>query len=345
MYSPVELIHAATMLPVGLWGGGNKTEIAHSDSLFQSFICSMVKSTMELGLTGRLGLMDAVLFQNICDSARNLASVFHRNLPGVLVDYLHLPQNLQSPSAVEYLRAELARLKKNLEVLGGEEVGDERLWHSIELYDRLRALLRALLQLRMESPQNLSSADLYVLTRAATLLPPEESLPLLQRALESAASTEARPRDRVRVVLEGSFCEQPPLGLIEALEEAGCYIVWDDFHLGWRWFAEGIPRDDDPLLALARSFAHLSVHSSVVHDARERKAAHLLERVRATGAEGVVIMAAKFCEPALLDYPLLRRTMEERGIPHLFLEFEEKMWTFEKVRSDVETFVESLLLE
>ncbi len=345
VYSPVELVHAAGMLPVGIWGGGNKIEMVYADSLFQSFICSIVKSTMELGLAGHLGFMDGVMFQNICDSARNLASVFHRNFPKMFVEYVHLPQNLDSRSAQQYLRAELQRVKEVMEDAASQRVQDEDLWSSIGLYNQVRAALRSLDELRCRCPENISAEALYVLTRAVTQLPPQESLPLLQMALEAAAATKATPKDRLRVVLEGSFCEQPPLELIQALEGAGCYIVGDDFHLGWRWFEGSVPRESDPLSALARSFIHGSVHSSVKHDTREIKAAHLLRKVRDTGAQAVVIMVAKFCEPALLDYPLLKKALEEEGIPHLFLEFEEKMWALDKMRSEVETFVESLLLD
>jgi len=35
--------------------------------------------------------------------------------------------------------------------------------------------------------------------------------------------------------------------------------------------------------------------------------------------------------------------LEHEGIPHLFLEFEEKMWMYDKIRTEVETFVESML--
>jgi benzoyl-CoA reductase subunit C len=62
-------------------------------------------------------------------------------------------------------------------------------------------------------------------------------------------------------------------------------------------------------------------------------------------AEAVVILVAKFCEPALFDYALYRKALDEAGIPHLFLEFEEKMWVFDRVRTEVETFVESMLFE
>jgi hypothetical protein len=30
-------------------------------------------------------------------------------------------------------------------------------------------------------------------------------------------------------------------------------------------------------------------------------------------------------------------------MPHVFLEFEEKMWLFDKIKTEIETFVESLL--
>ena len=57
------------MLPVGVIGAGNRLEIAHADSRFQSFICSIVKSTLELGLTDRLKFLDGIVFHSICDPA------------------------------------------------------------------------------------------------------------------------------------------------------------------------------------------------------------------------------------------------------------------------------------
>ena len=82
-----------------------------------------------------------------------------------------------------------------------------------------------------------------------------------------------------------------------------------------------------------------------VHDTREPKAKHLIDKFKETGASAVLILAAKFCEPALFDYALYKRALEKEGIPHLCLEFEEKMWIFDKARTEVETFVESMLFD
>ncbi len=345
VYHPVDLVHAAGMIPVGVMGGGNRLEIAHADSRFQSFICSIVKSTLELGLTGRLDFLDGIIFHSICDPARNLGSVFKRNFPKLMVDYIHFPQNLTSPHTVDYLVAEYRRLLAGCEALSGKRVGDDDLRRSIALYNEQRRLLRDLYATRAAQPQNLSTLESYVLTRIGTLMPPEEHIPILKDALRAIERRDEKPKDRIKVVLEGSFCEQPPIELIEGLEAAGCYILDDDFLTGWRWFLEDVPLDGDPLRQLAESYLRRSVYSGVKHDAREPKSKHLIDKVRETGADAALILSAKFCEPALFDYALYKRALEKEGIPHLFLEFEEKMWIFDKARTEVETFVESMLFD
>ncbi|OGL06162.1 MAG: hypothetical protein A3H48_03470 [Candidatus Rokubacteria bacterium RIFCSPLOWO2_02_FULL_71_18] len=147
------------------------------------------------------------------------------------------------------------------------------------------------------------------------------------------------------MVVEGAFCEQPPLGLLEVLEEAGCYVVEDDLMLGWRWFTADVAGDGDPFERLAAAYVNQAVPSSVRHEGREHRSAGLIEKVRRAGAQAVVFMPAKFCEPALFDYVLMKQGLERAGIPHMIVEFEEKMWTFERTRNEIETFVESMLFE
>jgi benzoyl-CoA reductase subunit C len=345
VYTPVELIHAAGMLPVGVIGAGNRLEIAHADSRFQSFVCSIVKSTLELGLTDRLRFLDGIVFHSICDPARNLGSVFKRNFPDLMVEYIHFPQNMTSPHTIDYLIAEYRRLNAGYEELSGKKITDEALRQSIALYNTQRRLLRELYAIRRETPQNLSTVECYVLTRIGTLLPVEEHISILEEAVPELRQRNEKAKDRIRVVLEGSFCEQPPIELLEGLEAAGCYILDDDFLIGWRWFIQDISIDGDPMRNLANAYLNGSVYSGVKHDTREPKAKHLIDKFRDTGADAVLILAAKFCEPALFDYALYKRALEKEGIPHLCLEFEEKMWIFDKARTEVETFVESMLFD
>jgi benzoyl-CoA reductase subunit C len=271
--------------------------------------------------------------------------VFRRNFPGLQVEYLHFPQNLATPAAEEYLVAEYGRLLDMTADLTGRRATADDIARSISLYNHARRLVRVLYELRRRAPDRLGAAESYLLVRAGTLMPVEEHVALLQAAAAALPGRPTRPRDRIRVVLEGAFCEQPPLELIEKLEEAGCYLLDDDFLLGWRWFLQDVPPDSDPVRALACAYLDGSVYSGVKHDLREPKAQHLIEKVREAHADAVIVLAAKFCEPALFDYALYRQALHEASVPHLFLEFEEKTWVFDRVRGEVETFVESMLFE
>lgn len=345
VWAPTEVIHAAGMLPLSLLGGGATVELTHADARFQSFVCSIAKSTLELGFQGLVDGVDGFVFSNICDVARNLASIYRRNFPGVFVEYLHLPQNSTSPGVVPYMATELRRLAEGFQRAFGLRVDEPALAKSIETYNQLRARLRALYARRIAEPQVLSTTELYAALRAATLAPPEVSIARLDRLLTGLGRRAARPRDRLRVVVEGAFCEQPPLGLLEMLEEAGCYVVEDDLLLGWRWFTADLPADGDPFERLGLAYVDRAVPSSTRHESRQHRAAGIIEKVHRARADAVVFMPAKFCEPALFDYVLMKQGLDRAGIPHLMLEFEEKMWTFERARNEIETFVESMLFD
>ena len=345
VWAPAELIHAAGMLPLSLLGGGASVELTHADARFQSFVCSIAKSTLELGFQGQLTGIDGFVFSNICDVARNLGSIYQRNFPDAFVEYLHLPQNSTSPAVAAYAAAELRRLAEGFRGRLGLAVTPTALAKSIETYNALRARLRALYALRIAEPQKLSTTELYTVLRASTLVPPDESLSWLDDLLAALPRRESRARDRLRVVVEGAFCEQPPLGLLEVLEEAGCYVVEDDLLLGWRWYTTDVATDGDPFERLGAAYVNQAVPSSTRHESRQHRADGLIEKVRRARADAVVFMPAKFCEPALFDYVLMKQGLERAGIPHLLVEFEEKMWTFERTRNEIETFVESMLFE
>ncbi|MFQ5798550.1 MAG: 2-hydroxyacyl-CoA dehydratase [Bacteroidota bacterium] len=343
VYTPYELPHAMGMLPVGLQGAGGKIEIDHADSRIQSFVCSIARSTLELGLTDRLKDFDAVYFTSICDVARNLSGVWQTNFPRQLVEYIHFPQNVTSRAAAVHYRAELQRLLRNLEALGVKKLTDAALTESIATYNRNRALCSRLYEIRQATPWLLSTYEAYILLRIGTLIPVEEHSQILEEVIPAIGTRDRKTRDYVRVVLEGSFCEQPPLELLQVIEEAGCYIVNDDLLLHSRWFSQPVAVEGDPLHALATSYILHSVSSSVRHYGNKPRKQEFLEKVNAANADGVIFCAPKFCDPALLDYVMLKDELEKQGVAYFAFEYEEKMGVFESIRTQIETFVESVL--
>ncbi|MFI5282953.1 MAG: 2-hydroxyacyl-CoA dehydratase, partial [Candidatus Dormibacterales bacterium] len=249
VYFPEEIVHAAGMLPVKVMGAGGSIESRQADSHIGSFICSICRSSLELGLSGRLEMLSAFYTHPICDVARNLAGIWGRNFPLQPAEILYLPQNANSVHAATYLRAEYARLQAGLERLGGPQVSIEALNHSIGVFNENRRLLRELYAVKRRTPWLLSSREAYLLTRVGSAMQREEHNDILARALEALEARPGREQDRVRVVFEGGFCEQPPLDMLQLIEEA-CYVVDDDLLIGMRWLTRDVPDDTaDPLLA------------------------------------------------------------------------------------------------
>jgi benzoyl-CoA reductase subunit C len=342
VWAAPELVEAAGMLPVFLYGSGARVEIAHADARIQSFVCNIARSALELGLTDEMKSLDAVIFPSICDVAKNLAGLFRRSAPHLRVIDLHLPQNVLSPSAPEFFTAELARILAQLCEVAGRPAGKEELAGSLRAWDESRHLFGALYALRRRAPWDLTATECFALLRAGAELPRREHNHLLRASLDALSHRGGRHRDRVPVVVQGAFCEQPPLALLEVLEEV-TYIVDDDLLLGLRFFEGPVHGYEAPLEALARAYLKFAVSSSVRHDAQQRRGAALVEKVRGSGAKAVVFLAAKFCEPALFDQPLQRAALDAAGIQHLTLEFEERMGSFDAARAQAETFAESIL--
>jgi benzoyl-CoA reductase subunit C len=342
VYFPEEIAHASGLLPVSVLGGGNRLEMKHADARMGSFVCSICRSTAELGLNGTLEGLTGFITHPICDAAKHLGGIWARNFPEQLSQILYLPQNVNSPGAVRYIAAEFQRLRGDLEKRVGRDVEDEDLRKSIRIYNRNRQLLRELYTIRREQPWKLSCTESYLLLRARTRMPCELHNDLLERALTAIHQRTASAQDRPRVVFVGGFCEQPPLEMLEAIDSS-CYVVDDDLLIGLRWIPNEVPDTGDPIWALAESFVERSAASPVQHDERKTKEGYLTEMIRGSRADAAILTAAKFCEPGLDEQIAWAKHLDHVDVPHLVLEFEEKMTSFEQMAMQLETFAESLL--
>ena len=340
VYFPEEIAHAAGMLPVKVRGA--PIEARRGDSHFGSYLCSIMRTSLDLGLTGKLPL-DMFVTHPICDAARNLAGIWGRNF-SYPVQILYLPQNANSAYAAGYLRGEYARLQRDIEAVAGHSIGDEALRKSIGIYNENHRLLRELYAIKRETPWLLSVDEAYVLVSAGGLIPREEHNALLESVLPQIWARNARKQDKPRVVFEGGFCEQPPLDLLRVIAQS-CYVVDDDLLIGMRWILEDIPLEGDLLLNLADAYLNKSSYSPVQHDLRKPKEKMLLQRMRNSRAEAAIITAAKMCEPGLDEQVAYSKALDEANIPYFVSEFEEKMTGFDHMQIQLETFVENILFE
>ncbi len=345
IYVPREIIHAADMLPLGVLGGGDQLEVIHGDAYYQSYICRIPRSTVELGVSGRLDFVDGMLFPSICDVIRNLSGMWKLMFPDVYVRYFDLPQNFADDIGGIFYRNELADLRRDLGEIRGRPITDDELRASIEVYNVNRKLVGELYDFRAETPWQAPAAEVYLVLRAGMVLPVEEHSALIGDYL-AAARAEKRPmRDNCRIVLTSVFCEQPPLNLIKSLELAGCYVVDDDLLLVTRWLTEDVSAKGDPIGNLADAFLHHSVSTPAKYEPNQaEKGRYLVRAVKRTGAEGVIFAAPSFCDPALLDRPMLQNVLKKAGIPYIAFKYAENSGQMQPIREQAGTFADSIKL-
>lgn len=345
VYVPRELIHAAGMLPVGIFGGGDSLEVIHGDAYYQSYICRIPRSTIELGVTHRLDFVDGMLFPFVCDVIRNLSGIWKLMFPNVYTRFFDTPQNFRKDIGGKYYTHELQELRDGLENLAGRKITDDDLRRSIAAYNENRRVIRDVYKFRIDRPWQAPTSEVYLLMRAGMVLPVEEHTRMMRDYL-AAAKAENRPmRDNTRIVITGSFCEQPPLNLIKSIEMSGCYVVDDDYMLVNRWLMEDVPLDGDPLERLSDAFLEHSVETACKYvDTEAKKGRFLVDSVRRARAEGVIFAAPSFCDPALLDRPMLQHRLAEAGIPYIAFKYAENSGQMQPIREQAGTFADSIKL-
>ena len=114
--------------------------------------------------------------------------------------------------------------------------------------------------------------------------------------------------------------------------------------LSLRWLTEDVPAEGDPLDRLANAYLEVSCQTASVYQPDGRRGGWLVESVGRNGAEGVIFCAPSFCDPALLEQPMLVEALAAEGIPHTQFKYSENTGQFQVIREQAGTFADSIKL-
>lgn len=337
---PEELIHAAGAFPVGILGSNHKIRLA--DTHLQVWVCSLMRSSLELGLQGELDFLDGVLIPQTCDTTRAMVGIWRKTCPTPFIDKFLMPRQVR-PSAREYLTGELTRLKNKLEQETGAVITDEKLWASIRLFNQNRQLLRRMFAIHIGHPGVLTSREAYTAIKAAMYMDKVEHNELLRGLIaeleQKVAQSAGRPNCKVRLVISGGVWEPPEI--MDLIEEAGGVVVGDDLLTGARYLGPDADEGGNPLEALADRQLRKIPFGGFDNQNNERRS-FLINLVRQAEARGLVFLQLKFCEPENYDYNDMGEALNTVGIPNLRLETEFTNSSLGQIRTRLEAFIEMI---
>lgn len=345
IYIPREIIHAANGIAVGIMGTGDRKQIIKGDAYYQSYICHLPRGIIEMALDNNLNGFDGFLFPAICDCVRNLSGMFKLSKKGRFQRYFDYAQNFDPFIGGTFYKHEMEKVIDDIFNVNGVKATKEGLNKAIKLYNLNRRLIEEIYNIRQKYPWRLSAVDTYHILRAGICITVEEHNEMLQKILNIIRNERGEAMDNIRVVVSGSFCEQPPVGLIKSIEMAGCYIIDDDFMLGSRWIQGDIAEDtDDPLEAITSAYLNQSTFASCYYDVGNPKGKRLVDLVKRREADGVIFSAASFCDPALLDRPEMQKECDAAGVPHINFQYHENTGQFKVIKEQAGTFSDSIKL-
>lgn len=343
MHFPAEVAHAAGALTAVVQA--SEDTITVGGGSFYSFFCGYTRSVVDQATKGDLDFLDAVVFGDHCVQMLSAADVVRVRRPNLHIGFHQLipalKDNWSLPNAEKTLRSCIADVEEQL----GTTITDDALRGSIALYNRNRQLIRELYDLRRAGALALTGRQLQSIVKSSMVMDKAEHTQLLEELVAAARAGAHNPlARRVRVFVSGHLCHAPKPEILDLIEECGAVIVDDDLYTGFRYVSSDVEETDDPVNALARWYIDRNdvVPCPTRLDPATDWDGFLLDSVRRTNADGLIVLMVKFCEPHYFYYPRIKATLESNGVPHLLIETEHDTNALGNMRTRLEAFVEMI---
>jgi bcr-type benzoyl-CoA reductase subunit C len=310
--------------------------------MFFPFYCGFTRSVVDQACKGEYSFLDAIMFGDHCVQVLGAADVVRSKLPGTRVHFYQLISAMSDPWTLSRARTTFAQLQSALEELVGHGIDEAAIRSSIRLFNRNRALLRELYELRRTGQAGITAHQMQLAIQSSMVMDKAAHTKLLEELIP-ALTGDTRPSNAtIRIYLSGHFCQAPKAAILELIEDCGCRVVNDDLYHGYRYISTDVDEDGDPLDALARWYLarNLNVPCPTRVDQKADWEKYLLRAMEHSDAHGMIVLMAKFCEPHMYYYPEIKEAFERRGVPHLLIETEHEMGSLESVRTRIETFLE-----
>ncbi len=334
-YVPEELLHAAGALPLRLMG--TPIKMSNVQAHLPPNCCHLVKSSLESLLQGELDFLKGIVFSHTCDAMQGLSEIwpFQKRLP-FHFNFM-MPSHLDSELSRSYLKAEIKRLKDFLESYLGK-IDLQRIKTSIELFNRIREKLGEIYA-RRKFTNELSGSYFAQIIRAGYLMDRQRYLELLTDLLIGLPEQTEASQESVPIFLAGNMTHTP--SYFSLIEDAGATVVQDDLCSGARFLRLKVPDLSDPIEALTQRY-FTSFLCPTKYKGPQAHMETLLKEVKKSGANGVIFLLYKYCEPHYFDYPDLRSALESEGIPTLLLEVDDPSFALGQLKIRIQAFVEML---
>ena len=292
-----------------------------------------------MGIRGEYDFLDGVVGGSTCDGARRLFDLWRYYIKTPFHHVLTVPRK-QTQRAHELYHDQVKQFKQHLEEFLGIQITDEKLLHSIEVYNESRALLKSLYELRKRAEPPITGAETMEVLNASFRMPKELFNEWLRSLLDELAESGNTHKGRARLMIVGSVMNNPEF--IQSIEEQGGLVVTDELCTSTRYWSDPVvlEKGKTPLESISQRYLNNFPCARMVPS--DERFNRTLELARDFKVDGVISQIIRYCVSYAHDLPLLTDRLKAQGIPILALDVEYGTSGSGQIQTRVQAFLEML---
>jgi benzoyl-CoA reductase/2-hydroxyglutaryl-CoA dehydratase subunit BcrC/BadD/HgdB len=342
-YVPEELIRASGAVPICLADGGNPSPADAALSVVPNIICPFARTMIGekvLGENPYYDMLDILIAPIICRHLQKAADVWEYTTD-TEVFKLGIPHQYYGDFELEYFTDRLKALKDRLQTLTGNTITGEGISEAINLYNRIRELLKKISLTRRTPHPPISALDFLKLNHASFYADPAFMVDVLESVhQELTGKQQVAGVDAPRLLLLGPNIACGDYKIPELVESASAEIVIEDLFEGIRYYWQGIENRDDPLQSLATGYLRDRHHCAFMRDSARNRLDFALKLITDFDVSGVIWYELLNCETYDSESYYFAQKLEERNIPMLILESDYGISDAEQLKIRIDAFIE-----
>ncbi|WP_125141829.1 2-hydroxyacyl-CoA dehydratase subunit D [Clostridium transplantifaecale] len=337
-YAPEELVHAAGMIPMGLWGG--QTELKLAKSYLPAFACPIMQANMEFGLNGTYKGMSAVIIPAICDTLRCMTQNWRFGVPSIQMVPIVYPQNRKLPASLDYLISEFEQVQVVLATATGQMMKEKSLCETIKIYNEHNAVMREFSNEAVKHLDLITPLVRHYVMKSAWFFEKSEHTAIVKAIISGLRELPSYEFTGKKVILSGITCE--PDELLKILKENNIAVAADDLAHESRQYRTDTPMSGGGGLRRLAMQWMARYGCSLIHEDGKPRGGIISELCKKTGAAGVINCLMKFCDPEEYDIPYVEKDIRAAGYSCMTMEIDSLNSSYEQVRTRIQTFSEIL---
>jgi benzoyl-CoA reductase subunit C len=301
--------------------------------------CSFSRSCLQMGLRGEYEYLDGMVAGSTCDGARRLFDLWQYYLKTPFHHILTVPRKYTGKAHDLYYQ-QVMQFKEHLEEFLGRKIPDEQLVNSIKVYNRSRALLKQLYELRKADAPPISGAETMEVLNASFRMPKETFNQWLEDLLTELGKSNITHKGRARLMVTGSVMNNHEF--INSIEVQGGLVVTDELCTSTRYWSDPVvvEKGESPVKAISRRYLNNFPCARMVPS--DERFNRILNMVKEFRVDGVISQIIRYCVPYAHDLPLLRDRLKEVGVPVLALDVEYGTSGSGQIQTRVQAFLEMI---